>query len=518
MCTTFSVGFGSHNRSMTSLQSELDALSWDALCAQKEDLEARLARFQQAFYHKHGRNPAGEELAPAKPAIKRYRAVCKEISLREQEAAELYAQQKKDEERRREKQAAYGGSGMAEAAAHGAQNTSMTVSGAAVERAQTRGRGQSRRQTAAQEDEHEQEEEHQTKANGAPGDAQANSVATVDSTAMASSVDNVGSGGERAMTCASMMPSSSSVEIFANGMQYLQLTYALLATGVDKMVEKLPDFNMELVAPWYPSWSSWLGWLSIFNLDFQMLALYYPGAPPLPPSTPPFSPPCARGPLLPPLDRFPPGDPPSLTHSLAPPPTPTPRLIPSPPHPAPRTADLGWMRYLSWETEFMWIVVLTPLLVGMAFFLLTKSITSIVWLSVLIMSIMVLVFGIAARTSVPNDKQVIMESYFSYLDFLLLCGGPLPPLTSVQSPCNPTHTPPCATPPPPLNPPHSTASFARPLPFPRPPPTPRAPVSLPLTPRVPSRHAPPLPYPRPGAQASASWRASAPTRSTTSAR
>lgn len=321
---------------MTSLQSELDALSWDALCAQKEDLEARLARFQQAFYHKHGRNPAGEELAPAKPAIKRYRAVCKEISLREQEAAELYAQQKKDEERRREKQAAYGGSGMAEAAAHGAQNTSMTVSGAAVERAQTRGRGQSRRQTAAQEDEQEQEEEHQTKANGAPGDAQANSVATVDSTAMASSVDNVGSGGERAMTCASMMPSSSSVEIFANGMQYLQLTYALLATGVDKMVEKLPDFNMELVAPWYPSWSSWLGWLSIFNLDFQMLALYYPGAPPSP--TPVDSPlvlPLRAGPPSPPSRPLPSGGPLSLTlthsrHRRPPPPASSPHR-PTPP-------------------------------------------------------------------------------------------------------------------------------------------------------------------------------------------
>lgn len=176
------------------------------------------------------------------------------------------------------------------------------------------------------------------------------------------------------------------------------------------------------------------------------------------------------------------------------------------------------MRYLSWETEFMWIVVLTPLLVGMAFFLLTKSITSIVWLSVLIMSIMVLVFGIAARTSVPNDKQVIMESYFSYLDFLLLCGGPLPPLTSVQSPCNPTHTPPCATPPPPLNPPPLDSLIRSPPPLPTPNPDTARPVSLPLTPRVPSRHAPPLPYPRPGAQASASWRASAPTRSTTSAR
>ena len=63
---------------------DLDALSWDALCDQKEDLQKRLARFQQAFDLKHGRNPAGEELTPAKPAIKRYRAVCKEISLCEQ--------------------------------------------------------------------------------------------------------------------------------------------------------------------------------------------------------------------------------------------------------------------------------------------------------------------------------------------------------------------------------------------------------------------------------------------------
>ena len=125
------------------MQMDLDALSWDALLTQKEDLQSRLARFQQAFHQKHGRNPAGEELSPAKPAIKRYRAVCKEISLREQEAAELYASQQTAAGVPKYLQKG-GGAPIAELAANGAQSAAMTsniaVSGGAVERAMTRTR------------------------------------------------------------------------------------------------------------------------------------------------------------------------------------------------------------------------------------------------------------------------------------------------------------------------------------------------------------------------------------------
>ena len=108
-------------RGATSLQIDLDALSWDALLEQKEDLQARLARCQQAFHQKHGRNPAGEELSSAKPVIKRYRAVCKEISLREQEAAELYAERQTAAgvPKYLQKQKGGGGAPIAEQAAHG---------------------------------------------------------------------------------------------------------------------------------------------------------------------------------------------------------------------------------------------------------------------------------------------------------------------------------------------------------------------------------------------------------------
>ena len=53
------------------------------LAAVKKDLEQRLARFQRAFFERHGRNPNDAEREPAKPAIRRYRAVCQELGRRE---------------------------------------------------------------------------------------------------------------------------------------------------------------------------------------------------------------------------------------------------------------------------------------------------------------------------------------------------------------------------------------------------------------------------------------------------
>ena len=50
-----------------ALQMDLDALSWDALLTQKEDLQERLARFQQAFSQKHGRG-ASSRPGPVWPA------------------------------------------------------------------------------------------------------------------------------------------------------------------------------------------------------------------------------------------------------------------------------------------------------------------------------------------------------------------------------------------------------------------------------------------------------------------
>ena len=193
---------------------DLDALSWDALCDQKEDLQKRLARFQQAFDLKHGRNPAGEELTPAKPAIKRYRAVCKEISLREQEAAELYAAQQ-DAAGVPPYLRAGGAAQVAELAVHGAQSAAMTsniaVSGGAVERAMTRRTG------------------------GGAAAPHGNAVANAGGGAMQTGVDGMQTGGVSAasggagMGCMDLLPSTATVELVANGLQYMQLSYALLA-------------------------------------------------------------------------------------------------------------------------------------------------------------------------------------------------------------------------------------------------------------------------------------------------
>ena len=70
--------------SMPGASDEVDLSSFTAvqLAAVKKDLEQRLARFQRAFFERHGRNPNEQERAPAKPAIERYRAVCAELAER----------------------------------------------------------------------------------------------------------------------------------------------------------------------------------------------------------------------------------------------------------------------------------------------------------------------------------------------------------------------------------------------------------------------------------------------------
>jgi len=68
---------GAHDLSKTSAAD---------LLSMKEDLEARLARFQRAFHEKYGRSPNEAECAPAKPAMRWYKSVCKELCAREQSA------------------------------------------------------------------------------------------------------------------------------------------------------------------------------------------------------------------------------------------------------------------------------------------------------------------------------------------------------------------------------------------------------------------------------------------------
>ena len=70
----------------TQFTTDLTQLTDEELFEQKRELEARLARFQKAFLEQYGRNPDEHERAPAKPAIRRYREVCKELGVREQEA------------------------------------------------------------------------------------------------------------------------------------------------------------------------------------------------------------------------------------------------------------------------------------------------------------------------------------------------------------------------------------------------------------------------------------------------
>ena len=68
-----------------AVRAKFAPYSDDQLLAVKQDLEQRLARFQKAFFERHGRNPNDQERAPAKPAIQRYRAVCDELADRKEQ-------------------------------------------------------------------------------------------------------------------------------------------------------------------------------------------------------------------------------------------------------------------------------------------------------------------------------------------------------------------------------------------------------------------------------------------------
>ena len=40
-----------------------------------------------------------------------------------------------------------------------------------------------------------------------------------------------------------LLPSTATVELLANGLQFMQLSYTLLAQGAEKLVENMPDFD-----------------------------------------------------------------------------------------------------------------------------------------------------------------------------------------------------------------------------------------------------------------------------------
>ena len=128
--------------------------------------------------------------------------------------------------------------------------SNIAVSGGAVERAMTRTRTG---RIAAGADER--------------GAAAAGAAGGANTGAMRASVDGVQAGGVSAaggsgVGLSDLLPSTATVELLANGLQFMQLSYTLLAQGAERMLEHVPDFDMELTSPWTIHWSSWLGWMS----------------------------------------------------------------------------------------------------------------------------------------------------------------------------------------------------------------------------------------------------------------
>jgi len=321
----------------------------DQLLELKNDLEQRLSRFQRAFFEQHGRNPNEAERAPAKPAIRRYRAVCKELSQREEDHA---------------KQAVRGADtgatgavaeqGAQQAQVAGLQSQALDVSGrtsAQMNRAATRSRAELE---AAREPSERAAEagagERAGAAGGAAGGADAATVQELGTSGPPPGGMGGGGGGDMGFgaECASWLPSMSTMEVSVNGLQYIQLTAAMLKEGSRRMLDSIPDFDITVTAPWTINWDEWTGWLSVFNFDFELLSGY--------------------------------------------------------------ADNLRWMKYLPWSTKQFWLTVGVPLIFGLTTVLLIKSLTAIVWLSMMTASILAIVFAVAAK-SMLTDGSAIETAY-----------------------------------------------------------------------------------------------------------
>ena len=64
----------------------------------------------------------------------------------------------------------------------------------------------------------------------------------------------------------------STMEVSVNGLQYIQLTAAMLRR-VAAVLDSIPD-DITVTAPWTINWDEWTGWLSVFNFDFELLSEY----------------------------------------------------------------------------------------------------------------------------------------------------------------------------------------------------------------------------------------------------
>ena len=68
------------------------------------------------------------------------------------------------------------------------------------------------------------------------------------------------------------------------------------------------------------------------------------------------------------------------------------------------------MKYLPWATKQFWLTVGVPLIFGLTTVLLIKSLTAIVWLSMMTASILAIVFAVAAK-SMLTDGSAIETAY-----------------------------------------------------------------------------------------------------------
>ena len=256
---------------MADQPPDVSRYTTDQLLAAKKDLEQRLARFQRSFFERHGRNPNDAEREPAKPAIRRYRAICSELAAREA---------KKD--------------------------TNNGLSGAVGE--QAAGQAQIGGDIAKEATRRAAEEGKKGSAGGEAAGIAAGSGAADKVAGSSSMIGKMGS------AAAMITPSAGMCDLLVSWGQFTAIFGDLTQSVTSQMSDTIPFFDLPSLAPWADTMSGIWPYLQMFNLDIRAFQAsrhtrpsppspctfpaHYPRADPHPRRAPP-SLPCAPLPQIP---------------------------------------------------------------------------------------------------------------------------------------------------------------------------------------------------------------------------
>jgi hypothetical protein len=231
---------------MAEVAVNLSQFTDDQLLAVKQDLEQRLARFQRAFFDKHGRNPNDEEREPAKPAIKRYRAVCQELAKREAAAKQVSMDDDEDDD---------------------------MVSARPQQKQQQKQQQQQQQQPSTAMTEQAGDQMLEVNRAGIAA-AQAQASSTRDDNASRSSAEGAYARCQNALR--RLTPSSAMTDLLVSWAQFTAIFGDLTYTVTASVQQEFPHLTLPTLAPWAATFNRNVFPLcNLFNLDIKSLQVQF---------------------------------------------------------------------------------------------------------------------------------------------------------------------------------------------------------------------------------------------------